>query len=149
MRMRVLILIFLILLFVCNSCSVFIAARRKSIDDFYQCQTRKCLIDKGALLLDRKVISLGIIEEKYLMKIIPSQARKNLAMSISTLGLWEIGATPIVAMRKQGHYYTFTVKVDKNGNILSWSLPKRVKLTEAEEFKVEVEKKLEIKEKKE
>jgi hypothetical protein len=100
------------------ACSVYMAANKSGVtmDELNNCQTRSCLLDKGA-------ISVQTNKQTELFKAkkpqgSTSRAVMHGALDVMTLGVWEVAGTPIEGSMKSDtmNYFKVTYK-NNDGDI--------------------------------
>lgn len=113
-----------VLAFITNGCSVFMAARKSgtSIEEAQQCRTRGCLIAKeGVTVIDSKENEEGelIYEDYRIEKKRGSTARAVMhgILDVATYGIWEVAGTPIEGAKGKKKTVAIRVYYDKNKNI--------------------------------
>ena len=112
------------------SCSVFMAAKKEgvSIDELSKCQTRSCIISKGAIPIESKKNESGeIVEESYqVQKPTGSAGRAAMhgVLDVFTLGLWEVAGTPIEGSKGKKEMYSIRIFYEDGDKI------KRVELVQ-------------------
>jgi hypothetical protein len=94
-------------------CSVYMAAHKTgvSVEDLSTCQTRTCLLEKGA-------VSVKTTREYEIFKAekptgSASRAAMHGVLDVATLGIWEVAGTPIEGSQEKGMNY-FKVTYEQN-----------------------------------
>jgi hypothetical protein len=104
-----------------SSCSVFMAAHKSgvSVDELSSCQTRDCIISKGAEPISSSHNKSGVVigETYRVKKPTGSTARAVMhgVLDVSTFGIWEAVGTPMEGVMNQSEFYSIKVLYNDNG----------------------------------
>jgi hypothetical protein len=114
MKKEIKLLVITIICLALPGCSVFMAAQKKGIsfEDISVCDTRMCLLSKGATLIKSEK-GYDIFKADK-----PSGSSSRAAMhgvlDVATMGIWEVAGTPIEGSMDKGMYYfKATYKADE------------------------------------
>lgn len=106
-----------------SGCAVYMAADKEGvdIDDIIACQTRTCLVARGAEPLAAMKFDEPNIAAYRVRKATGSALRAfgHGVLDVATLGLWEIIGTPIEGALDKTHYYGLKVSFAADGETIN------------------------------
>lgn len=107
-----------------SACSVYMASQKKgaNVDELQACQTRTCLMNKGAVVVSQKANKEGTLTQEtfQVQKPTGSTARAVMhgGLDVATLGVWEMAGTPIEGVLNKPEKYGIKVNYKNDGETI-------------------------------